>query len=296
MKKIISIIILMVLIITGCSTVEKPNDSSGEKLIVYTSFYPLNFLAEEIGGTNIDLRMVIPNGVDSHDYEPSMKQLKNIEEADIFIYNGAGFENWADKLIGTIIDEDKALKASDEVKLIETNGIADPHIWLNPQNMNKIGEKIKDRLIFLDEKNKDEYEKNFNELSKRLNELDNQFLKKLEHKNKDAILVSHAAFAYMAERYDFDQISVAGISPEQEPSPKTIANIIEIVKEEDYEYIFLETLANPKTVDIIAEETDLKTIILNPIEGLTEGEQTSGEDYISIMYNNLENLKKALVN
>ena len=76
----------------------------------------------------------------------------------------------------------------------------------------------------------------------------------------------------MAKRYDFEQISVAGISPEQEPSPKTIANIMEIVEEEDYEYIFLETLANPKTVDIIAEEANLKTLILNPIEGLTEEE------------------------
>ena len=295
MRKIIIIFILLILLITGCSPKGNSNKTVGEKPIVYTSFYPLYFLTNEIGRDNIDVRMVIPIGVDSHDYEPSMKQLKGLEEADIFIYNGAGFEAWVDKLIGTIVDEEKTLRASDEVELIEISGTVDPHIWLNPENMNSIGEKIKDRLTSLDKENKDEYEKNFKDLSSRLKTLDNQFLEELTIKKKDTILVSHSACAYMAKRYDFEQISVAGISPEQEPSPRTIANIIEIVEEEGYEYIFLETLANPKTVDIIAEEANLKTLVLNPIEGLTEEEVNNGEDYISIMGKNLENLKKALV-
>ena len=295
MRKIIIIFILLILLITGCSPKGNSNKTVGEKPIVYTSFYPLYFLTNEIGRDNIDARMVIPIGVDSHDYEPSMKQLKDLEEADMFIYNGAGFEAWVDKLIGTIVDEEKTLRASDEVELIEISGTVDPHIWLNPENMNSIGEKIKDRLTSLDKENKDEHEKNFKDLSSRLKTLDNQFLEELTIKKKDTILVSHSAFAYMAKRYDFEQISVAGISPEQEPSPRTIANIIEIVEEEGYEYIFLETLANPKTVDIIAEEANLKTLVLNPIEGLTEEEVNNGEDYISIMGKNLENLKKALV-
>ncbi|WP_025641843.1 metal ABC transporter solute-binding protein, Zn/Mn family [Schnuerera ultunensis] len=295
MKKIIIIFVLVILLITGCSPKGKPNEIVGEKPIVYVSFYPLYFLVDEIGEDNIDLKMIIPNGVDSHDYEPSMKQLKAIEEADIFIYNGAGFENWTEKLVGTIIDEDKTLRASDYVKLIEINGTFDPHIWLNPENMNRVGEKIRDRLISLDKDNRDEYKRNFNELSNRLKALDNEFIDGLKDKEKDTILVSHSAFAYMAERYNFQQVSVAGISPEQEPSPRTIANIIEMVEKENYEYIFLETLANPKTVDIIAEETNLKTLLLNPLEGLTEEEQNNGEDYISIMEKNLINLKKALV-
>lgn len=295
MKKIIIIFVLVILLITGCSTKGKPNVIVGEKPIVYVSFYPLYFLAEEIGRDNIDLKMVIPNGVDSHDYEPSMKQLKAIEEADVFIYNGAGFENWAEKLVGTIVEEDKTLKASDYVELIEINGTFDPHIWLNPENMNRIGEKIRDIFISLDEDNKNEYKRNFNELSNRLKALDNEFIDGLKDKEKDTILVSHSAFAYMADRYDFQQVSVAGINPEQEPSPRTIANIIEMTEEENFEYIFLETLANPKTVDIIAEETNLKTLLLNPLEGLTEEEQNNGEDYISIMEKNLINLKKALV-
>lgn len=295
MKKIFLAMFSILLLITGCSKEGRINKNDSEKLVVYASFYPLYFLADEIGKENIDLRVVIPNGVESHDYDPSIKQLKEMEDAEVFIYNGAGFESWADKLLNTIVEDEKVLKASDEVNLIISDGGPDPHLWLNPENMNKIGEKIKDRFILLDEVNREKYEKNYKELSNRLKELDEKYLEILKDKKKNGVLVSHAAFAYMAEKYDFQQISVAGISPEQEPSPKTIANIIEIAKNGDFKYIFLETLSNPKTVDIIAEEANLETLVLNPIEGLTEEEVASGEDYISIMEKNLNNLAKELV-
>ncbi|NLJ78892.1 MAG: zinc ABC transporter solute-binding protein, partial [Tissierellia bacterium] len=110
------------------------------------------------------------------------------------------------------------------------------------------------------------------------------------------ILVSHAAFDYMAERYGFHQIPVMGINPEQEPSPKAIADIIETATEGDYRYIFTEPLISPKTVEVIAREAGLKILVLNPIGGLTKEEEAAGEDYISIMKENLKNLEKALVN
>src|SRR5699024_12812269 len=100
---------------------------------------------------------------------------------------------------------------------------------------------------------------------------------------------------YITEKYDIEQISVTGISPEEEPSPKVISELIDIAKTKELEYIFLETLASPKTADIIAEEAKLEVLTLNPLEGLTKKEENNGEDYISIMEKNLENLKKALV-
>ncbi|GMG98050.1 metal ABC transporter substrate-binding protein [Tepidimicrobium xylanilyticum] len=295
MKRIIMIIIVLSIFVTGCERKEEIAQVLDGKPIVYTSFYPLYFLANEIGKAKIDLRVVIPNGVDSHHYEPSLNQLKDIEKAHLFIYNGLDFESWTEKLIDTIIDKDKTLNASEYVELIQIDGHMDPHIWLSPHNMKIIGEKIKDRLIQIDKENKDYYEENYSILSDRLEALDRDYKEVLNEKKRDTILVSHAAFSYMGERYGFKQISVAGISPEQEPSPKTIAEIIDLVKEDGFEYIFLETLASPKTVDIIANEADLKVLILNPIEGLTEEEEAKGEDYISIMEENLKNLKKALV-
>lgn len=295
MKKVFLVIIAIVLLLTSCTTGKKANNDEGEKPIVYASFYPLYFLADEIGKDNIDLRIVIPNGTEPHDYEPSVKQLNDIEKADIFIYNGAGLESWADKLLEAIIDEKKIISASEEVELNKIDGVADPHIWLDPYNMDKIGKRIKEGFIALDSKNKEEYENNYKELSGKLRKLDNDYSTALKDKKKDKILVSHAAFGYMADRYKFDQIPVAGISPEQEPSPKTIANIIDLAKKNEIKYIFLETLASPKTVSVIAEEANLEILTLNPIAGLTEEEQKNGEDYISIMEKNIESLKKALV-
>lgn len=295
MRKLIIILFSIMLIIVGCSSEANLNSNGSEDNLVYVSFYPLYFLADEIGGDHIDLRMVIPNGVESHEYEPSMQQLKDIEKAQLFIYNGAGFESWADKVVGNIIEEDRTINASESVHLIMEDNNPDPHIWLSPQNMIKIGETIKDRLVLMDAANKDEYERNFNELASRLMELDNKYFEELKDKSKDSIIVSHAAFTYLADRYGFEQIPVAGISPEQEPSSKTIADLIEIVKNDNHEYILLETLASPKTVQVIAEETNLQVLTLNPIEGLTEEDITNGEDYITIMEKNLENLKKALV-
>lgn len=293
MKKI-SLILVLILLLTGCKAGEKPNDDE-EKLMVSTSFYPLYFLTNEIGGQNIDLSIVIPAGAEAHDYEPSIKQLKEIEKTDLFIYNGAGFESWTDKLLETLLDEDQTIEASEEIELIKIDKVADPHIWLDPTNMDSIAERIKERLIDLDEENKEEYEENYQQLSNKLKKIDKEYSQTLENKKRDTILVSHAAFGYMAERYGFNQISVLGINPEHEPSPGTIADIIEIAREENFNYIFLETLTSPKTVEVIAKEAGLETLILNPIGGLTKEEEKEGEDYISIMEKNLKNLKKSLV-
>ena len=295
MKKLIIVLITLSLIAVGCTSTKDSSNNGSGKMVVYASFYPLSFLADEIGGDNIELRTVVPNGVESHDYEPSIRQLRDIENAQLFIYNGANFESWADKVVGNIIDKDRTINASELVDLIMVDNNPDPHIWLSTENMIKIGEAIKNKLILLDETHKEDYENNFNNLASRLRELDNKFSEELSQKKRESIIVSHEAFTYMAERYGFKQIPVTGISPEQEPSPKTVAELIEIAKRENHKYIFLETLASPKTVQVIAKETGLQILTLNPVEGLTEEELRKGKDYISIMEENLENLKKALV-
>lgn len=296
MKRLLVFLLLIAIIFTGCTENKDALNEEEDKLIVYASFYPLYFLADEIGGDYIYLKSVIPNGVDSHHYEPTVDQLRELSDAEVFIYNGANFESWVNKLIGSIVDESITINASQYCDLIVEDGVTDPHLWLDPENMIKIGEAIKDKFVELDDENKEYYEENYADLKERLEELDRKYFEQLEEKSMDSIIVSHKAFGYMGRRYGFSQIPVAGISPEQEPSPKTIANILDLVKDEDYKYIFLETLASPKTVDIIADEAGLETLVLNPIEGLTDEDIENGKDYISIMEENLENLKKALVN
>lgn len=297
MKKTIFIILLIALtFITACSNKDVNTNESGGKLVVYTSFYPQYYLAEEIGKDKISLNSIVPNGVEPHDFELTVKQIKEIQSANVLILNGANMEHWTDKLIKTINTEDMDIVDSSKyVNLIKTNGIDDPHIWLSPKNMNKIAYEIKEVFVKKDPGNGDFYENNYKELSKNLLELDKNYKNVLEDKKRDTILVSHAAFSYLADEYGFKQIAVTGISPEEEPSPGAMAELIDMAKAENMKYIFLETLASPKTANIIAEEANLEVLILNPIEGLTEEEQKNDEDYISIMEQNLLNLKKAMV-
>lgn len=296
MKRIVSVIVLIsLLFLIGCNKnigTEEGNDN----IVVYTSFYPLYFLVDEIGKDKINLQTIVPNGIEPHDYELTIQQIEEISHSDLLIYNGAGMEDWLDKLLETI-EKDKVvlINASQEVDLIIEENTPDPHLWLDPMNMVKVGERIKDVLIELDRDNQKFYEENYLSLSQKLQNLDEKYEKSLRNKNRDTILVSHKAFSYLANRYDLEQISVTGINPNEEPSPKTIANLIEISKEKNIKYIFLETLANPKTVETIAKEANLEILTLNPLEGLTEEEQKEEKDYISIMEDNLMNLKKALV-
>ncbi|HHV26271.1 zinc ABC transporter substrate-binding lipoprotein ZnuA [Anaerosalibacter bizertensis] len=297
MKKYISIVLIIAIsLLVGCANDNTTKKDTDGKLVVYTSFYPQYYLAKEIGKDKIDIHSIVPNGVEPHDFEPSMKQIKEVQNANIVVYNGADMEHWIDKLLETIDKKEvDIINSSEFVELVKLEGRPDPHIWLDPLNMDKIGLEIKNSLVKMDEKNQEFYEKNYAELSSKLQKLNEEYEAVLKDKKRDTILVSHSAFTYITEKYDIEQISVTGISPEEEPSPKVISELIDIAKTKELEYIFLETLASPKTADIIAEEAKLEVLTLNPLEGLTKKEENNGEDYISIMEKNLENLKKALV-
>lgn len=296
MKKTMAIFLAILLILlSGCSN-DNVSMEKEDKLSVYVSFYPLYYLANEIGKDNINLSSIIPNGVEPHDYEPTIRQIESVGKSDVFVYIGAGMEPWSEKVIDTLDKgKTKVVNSSEGIDLIEVNGAVDPHIWLDPMNMNRMALKIKDAFVEKDPDNKAFYEENCEELSKQLISLDEEYKEVLKNKKRNTILVSHEAFGYMAKAYGLKQMPVAGISPNQEPSPKTITKLIDIAKEKNIEYIFLETLASPKTVQIIADEADLDVLVLNPVAGLTKDEIENGDDYISIMKKNLDNLKKALV-
>lgn len=310
-KKIL-IIGVLILLLSGCST-KMPNSTNGNELKVYASFYPVYYLAEQIGRDKIDLNIIIPNGSEPHDYEPSMREMANAENSNIFIYNGAGMEPWAEKLANNLNGKGvKTLNLSQYVELVEVfeeeyddhddgdhddhnHGLYDPHIWLDPINMEKMAYEVMSEFTKLDNENEDFYKSNYEEFSSKLEELDLKYKKELENKIRDTILVSHQAFGYMANRYGFKQVSVTGITPHEEPSPKTIAKLLDIIKDEGYDYIFLESLASPKVVELLAKEGELKVLELNPISGLTKEQQDKSQDYFTLMEQNLENLKKALV-
>lgn len=325
MKKQIILVMMIMVLLVGCASTAQNNKvedvSQGEdiqgndiiklgnKVKVTTSTYPMYYIAKEIGRDNIDLNILIPIGVDPHEYDISLKEAKDLEVTELFIYNGSGLETWGEKVADNLKSKSKdVINASSLVELLNiedhksidehedhNHGTKDPHIWLDPMNMDKIAQAVKEELKKLDPEYAEIYEKNYLELSEKLNSLDNKYNEALKNKKENTILVSHRAFEYLANRYGLNQIAITGISPHSEPSPKSLAELIKITREKNIKHIFFEVLSSPKSVEMIAEEANLETLTLHPIGGITLEQFDSGVDYIDLMEDNLDNLKKALV-
>ena len=312
---LIILMFLLVSIMAGCQPAPKEKADN----IVYTSIYPLYEVANKISGEKLTVKLVVPNGTELHSYRPTPKQLANLEGANLFFYNGLGLEPWADKVVSNLENADtNPINIRKHVNLIRFNKSNDqednnqhehshqesntqhhenydPHLWLDPLNMKLIAEKMKEEFEKIDPENKAIYQKNYQKFIKEIKQLDQAYKEALSNKDQDQILVSHAAFGYLANRYNFKQLAVTGVAPHEEPSPGVLAELTTRAKNHNLEYIFMETLASPKTVNILAQEADLQVLKLNPVAGLTKEQQKAGEDYFSLMYQNLENLQKALV-
>jgi zinc transport system substrate-binding protein len=309
---------ITVVLLVGCTkapdTIEIIEGTDVEKdlLKVYTSFYPYYDFAKNVGGDNIQMNAIVPDGTEPHSFEPSPKTIAELEKADVFIYNGLDMEPWLDKVLHLLEGNDiYIVDASNAVELInygeedhdddhdeddiDEHGEYDPHIWVDPINVIYISEEIKEAFVEVDPSNKGAYEERFNNFKGKLEKLDEAFKEGLKDATERKIIVSHSAFGYLAKRYDIEEISVAGISPSAEPSPKRLAELTKIANENKIDYIFFEALANVKTAEVLANEANLEVLTLYNAEGLTEEQKSSGEDYISLMYKNLETLKKALV-
>ncbi len=157
-----------------------------------------------------------------------------------------------------------------------------------------IAELIAEEFSALDPEGEDEFHANADEVINELRELDQAYKEGLQDLTHNTIIVSHAAFGYLAEDYGLNQVAVTGLDPHSEPSSQTIRELIDLAHETGLEHIFLEVLASPRAVDVIAEEAGLEVLTLNPAAGLREEDIENDENYFTIMYNNLENLKEAL--
>lgn len=285
--------LLVFLFLAGCHPSTKVQDN--EKIKVYTSMYPLEDFAKKIGGMHVEVTNLVPPGTEPHDFELSPKDMVKLSKADVLIYNGAGFEDWIEKTIKSLDTKKTTIvNTSEGLGLTKRNGRTDPHIWLDPQLAKAQAFSIKDAFVKVDPSHKSEYEKNYVELAKKFDSLDHDYRKMANHAVKKQFVVSHAAFHYLAKRYNLKQIAVTGISPLEEPSPKELQGLVKTMKRNEVKYIFFETLVSNKLANVIKEEINAEALILNPIEGLTKEELAQGADYFSVMKKNRENLAIAL--
>lgn len=263
------------------------------KLKVVSSFFPIDQFVGKVGGEAIERMLLIPKGVEPHDYEPTIKDIQRVDSADVLVYNGLGFEDWIGKMSNPQkIDASKGLNAS---YLDERNMTFDPHVWLDPLLAKKQVENIRDGLIMIDPNHKDIYVNNSNNFLNELDNLDEKIRTDLESCKKKDFITFHNSFSYFAKQYGLNQHSISNTDPESEVTPARLTEIINIAKTLGLQVIYSEELVDPRQATVIAQEVpDGKVLVLSPIEGLSENEQKAGLGYIDKMNDNINNLMVGL--
>lgn len=290
--------------------------SAHNGLRVAVSFYPLHYLASEIGGEKANVFNVTPAGAEPHDFEPSASDWVKMAESAVLFVNGGDIDVWSKNAGTQLADRTLVIDVASSLMTLESEEhhedeygeegheeVAhegeeahelDPHVWLSPQLMQRMAEKVRDGYVRADPENASYYESRTDALIARLTALDAEFSQELSQCVRKEFVVSHAAFGYLAQAYGLEQVPISGISPQEEPSAQDLAAVTSIVREKQIPVIFFETLVSPKLSETIARETGTRTMILNPLEGLTDDEMRGGKNYVTEMRQNVDNLKLAL--
>lgn len=303
------------LALTGCGSSDGPSTADDGKLQVLASFYPLQFITQEIGGDLLDVTSLTPTGAEPHDLELSPAAARSVGEADLVVYL-SDFQPAVDDAIAQrepahVVDAaDSANLEAHELQGTEgtgehaeddrggehsaddghDHGTLDPHFWLDPQRLSAVSEDVVAELSAIDPDNAATYAQRGKELAASLTELDTAFTDGLAQCDSQLLVTSHEAFGYLAERYGLEQVGISGIDPEAEPSPARIKEVSAIIKDRGVTTIYFETLVSPKVTETLASDLGITSAVLDPIESLSDPHG----DYRSVMMSNLEALQAGL--
>ena len=290
MKKILFLFVVMTVLLTGCGadkTVVKQ-----DKLQVAASFYPVAEFVRAVGGDKVAVQTMIGDGIEPHDWEPTAQDLKKLSQAKILFYNG-GVEPWATAALEAV-KASKVVGAELGAGLYTIGGAKDPHVWLSPKKAVLEVEVVKKALINADQANAAVYEANAKAYQQKLSELDARLQAVAGKAKQKAFVTTHAAFGHLAADYGLEQLPIMGISPDAEPTPADLNNLVKAIGSKKIEYVFFETLVSPRVAQTVAETAKVKTLVLDPIEGLNEQGRAAKDTYLSVMSRNIDNLEKAL--
>lgn len=281
------ILILMVMLAVGMATLvplgcgASVDGGAGGRETVVAAFYPLAYAAEQVGDGRVDVQNLTPPGSEPHDLEVSPKDVATIREANLVLLLGRGFQPQLEDAAG---DDDNV------IRLLDTPGLAlrpgnDPHVWLDPLRYARIVTRIGEALHAPAAAER---------LVERLQHLDADYRRGLADCARHEIVTSHEAFGYLADRYGLEQVAITGLSPEAEPEPAKLQEVVDLVRARGVTTIYFERLVSPRIADTVARETGAKTAVLDPIEGLTNEELARGADYFTLMRENLAALRAGL--
>ncbi|MEU2584413.1 zinc ABC transporter substrate-binding protein [Streptomyces avermitilis] len=294
--------------LSACSDSSAAGGGNGGKLDVVASFYPMQYLAEQIGGKHVRVTSLTQPGQEPHDLEISAQQTVQLEKSDAVLYlknlQPAVDDAVAQSGVRTKIDAASLTTlekhgnevgghaaAHDDTEGEESGG-TDPHIWLDPVKYSEVAQGVGKALEKADPKHAADYRKNTAALVKKLDGLNTQYADGLRNTRTKVFVTTHAAFGYLAERYGLTEEAISGLDPESEPSGNRVKELERMAQADGVSTVFYETLVSDKTAKTVAKDARLRTDVLDPIEGITE--KSRGTDYFQVMESNLKALQTAL--
>ena len=304
MKWIVGALLMLVLITPGC---RKDEERHG-KLQVVTTLFPLYDFAKRIGGDKAQVSLLLPPGVEPHSFEPRPEDIVRVNRADLFIYTNSIMEPWAASIVAGldqgrvgIVEGGKGIplmpapQVDEHEHAHEKGADMDPHVWLDFDNASKIAGNILAALVARDPSHRAYYEQNAAALTQELTALDQRYKETLAKCPKKVFLHGgHYAFGYLARRYGLRYISATAVNADAEPTPSRLAELVNLMRRERLSYVYTEELLSPRVAETIARETGAKVLMLRAGHNLTRDEFDRGVSFISLMEQNLQNLKTGL--
>lgn len=282
-RRLLPLVLALALPLTGCAA----SGDDGKPQVV-ASFYPLQFVAQEVVGDHADVTNLTKPGVEPHDLELSPRQTADLSEAEVVFYE-KGLSPAVDEAIGNDAPE-HAVDAASVVRLRQGDGGVDPHFWLDPTLLARTATAFGKAMQKTDPDHAADYRRNTAALLKRLAALDTETREALADCRIRTLVVSHDAFEYFGRRYGLTVDAIAGLSPDAEPSAKRLSELADLVRKDGVTTIFSETLVSPRVAETLAGEAGVRTAVLDPLEGLAKG---SEKDYLSVMRENVKALRTA---
>jgi len=303
-------VLVTALLLSACAGDEDKTTTEGNKgHTVVTTLYPLEYFAGRIGGESVEVSNLMSPGVEAHDFEPTPGDIRELDAADVIIYNGSGLEPWMDRALSSIGSGDRIVVEASE-GLADISGehhhdedeedegrdedVLNPHVWLDPLNAVEMVELVRDGLSQANPGEADSYSSNAKDLIEELHQLHQRLQDGLANCRFDQFITNHEAFNYLARRYGIEQVAISGVSPEAEPSPGELARLTDRIAELGVGYIMSEPVVNPRLAETLAKEVGAELLILYPLASLTRDQLDQGETYFSLMEANLANLRTAL--
>lgn len=315
MKKLFAITLAVLLVAFGFSACTGTSTKVNNKLSVVATIFPPYDFSRQVGKDKVEVSILLPPGGESHTYEPTPADIIKIQNADIFVFTGGENDTWIDEILKNIdTSKMKILRMIDCTETVdeetvegmqgghsdeshsEDDGEIDEHVWTSHKNSILISKAIANAMVELDSENADYYNANFIEYEKELKKLDSDIRDVVKNGKRDTVIFGDRfPFRYFADEYGLRYFaSFPGCSGESEPSAKTVAFLIEKVKEEKIPVVFHIEFSNQKSAVTIAEATGAKVLEFHSCHNVTKEELDSGATYVSLMEKNLRALKTAL--